>query len=156
VAKYSIDTSSILHGWRRHYPPEVFPALWKNLEKLIEDGDLIASEEVLHDLEKKDDEVYKWAKSQTGLFIQTDEAIQVAVQGILAQHKKLVDTRRNRSASDPFVIALGRIANCAVVADEQPGGGLDRPRIPDVCAAMGIRYMNLLALIREQKWVFRG
>lgn len=155
MARYSIDTSSILHAWRRHYPPEIFPALWQNLDRLIESGDLCASEEVLHELERKDDEVFEWARTRPSMFIPTDEAIQVAVQEILARHKKLVDTRRNRSAADPFVIALAKVAKCVVVTNELPGGGPDRPRIPDVCSAMSIRHMNLLDLIREQRWVFR-
>ena len=48
--KYSIDTSSILEGWRRHYPLDVFPGLWDQLDSLIADGDLRSTEEVLHEL----------------------------------------------------------------------------------------------------------
>jgi hypothetical protein len=56
--KYSIDTSAILEAWRRRYPPDVFPAVWQRLEQMIERGDLGASEEVLLELEKRDDEVH--------------------------------------------------------------------------------------------------
>ena len=52
--KYSIDTSSILTGWRRTYPPDIFPTLWEKLDELIAEQILIATEEVLHELEKKD------------------------------------------------------------------------------------------------------
>jgi hypothetical protein len=45
--KYSIDTSAILDGSVRYYPPEVFPALWARIERLIEAGALRATEEVL-------------------------------------------------------------------------------------------------------------
>lgn len=41
--RYSIDTSAILDGWRRHYPPDVFPGLWTRMEGLIVAGHLRAS-----------------------------------------------------------------------------------------------------------------
>jgi predicted nuclease of predicted toxin-antitoxin system len=155
VAKYSIDTSAILHGWRRHYPPEVFPSLWHNIERLIENGDLLASEEVFFELEKKDDEVYAWARKNCRMFVKTDERIQMVVKDILAKYKRLVDTRKNRSAADPFVIALASVEKCAVVTNELPGGTADRPGIPYVCTNSRIRCMNFLSLIREQGWVFK-
>jgi hypothetical protein len=66
---YSFDTSSILHAWRRAYPPEVFPAIWQRLDGLIQQGQLIASEEVLVELEQKDDEVHGWARQRRAMFV---------------------------------------------------------------------------------------
>jgi hypothetical protein len=41
-----------------------------------------------------------------------------------------------------------------VVTGEKATNSLDRPNIPDVCTAMGIRSMNLLDLFRELGWRF--
>lgn len=41
-----------------------------------------------------------------------------------------------------------------VVTGEKHSGNLNTPRIPDVCDHYGIRCINLLQLIREQKWYF--
>lgn len=71
--KYSIDTSSILDGWRRYYPPDVFPALWDRIDELIASGALRATEEVLTELERKDDEVHEWARQRTDLFVPIEE-----------------------------------------------------------------------------------
>ena len=59
-------------------------------------------------MEKKDDEVYEWARLQGDLFVPLEQEIQVATSTILAQFPKLVDTRRNRGQADPFVIAYAR------------------------------------------------
>jgi hypothetical protein len=40
-----------------------------------------------------------------------------------------------------------------IVTDEKPTGSLDRPNIPDVCAAMGMNCIGLLEVIRVEKWV---
>jgi predicted nucleic acid-binding protein len=150
--KYSIDTSAILDGWIRDYPPKVFPSIWANIETLVESSDLRASEEVLHELEKKDDEVFKWAKKQSGLFLPVDRSVQVAVTNILSKHERLVDTRKNRSAADPFMIALAQVNNAIVVTGETRTNSAERPHIPDVCAVLNIPCLNLLGLFQTEGW----
>ena len=72
--KYSIDTSAILDdAWVRGFPPDVVPGFWARFEELIDNGQLIATEEVLYELEKKEDNVYKWAKNHKNMFASTDE-----------------------------------------------------------------------------------
>jgi len=50
---------------------------------MIEVGELFASEEVLHELERQDDELLAWATRQTGLFIEMDAAIEAAVRRVV-------------------------------------------------------------------------
>jgi hypothetical protein len=111
--RYSIDTSAILDGWRRHYPPDVFPPLWTSLEEL--------------DRRRPS-----------------------------ASHRGLVNTQRNRSMADPWVIALAQVNGCTVVTGEVPSDDLKRPKIPDVCRALGIPCSSLLQLFRKEGWVFRS
>ncbi len=153
--RYSVDASILIEGWRRQFPPDIVPGLWEGLDELIQAGHFRATEEVLYELERKDDEVYEWAQQRPDLFIPIDENIQAIVSEILSQHRTLIDSRRNRSSADPFVIALARQYSCVVLTDEQPTGSSRRPHIPDVCSAYGIVFDNLLGFIRRQGWVFR-
>lgn len=114
----------------------------------------LGQQEVLFELEKKADEVYKWAKSKSGFFVPLDENIQIAVADILAKYERLVDARKNRSSADPFVIALAQINKCKVVTSEQPSNNLNKPQIPDVCTDLKIESINLLQLVREKGWSF--
>lgn len=152
--KYSLDTSAILDGWRRYYPPDVFPPLYDWLAELIASGDLRASEEVLHELEKKDDAVHGWVRTRVDLFVPTDEAVQREAMKVLANHKKLIDTRPRRSSADPFVIAVAKLNDAVVVTGELATNSLKRPNIPDVCDAMGLESTNLLGLCRREGLVF--
>ena len=151
---YSLDTSSLLHAWRRAYPPEVFPALWQRLNGVITQGLLIASEEVLVELEQVDDQVLAWAREHRAMFVPTDDAIQRAVQDILQKHRALVDEARPRLGADPFVVALARVRSCTVVTQETPSGSPTRLKIPDVCRVLGIGCINVLQFIQQQGWVF--
>ena len=47
---YVIDTSALLDGWARHYPPDVFPSLWSLIEEMIKVGELLSPGEVLVEL----------------------------------------------------------------------------------------------------------
>jgi hypothetical protein len=114
---------------------------------------LFASEEVLVELKRKADEVYNWALDREAMFIPTDEDIQRPVSNILSCHERLVDTRRNRSGADPFVIALAEVKGYTVVTYETRVGNPNKPYIPDVCDGLGIRSMSFLEFIREQVWV---
>lgn len=152
--RYSIDTSALLDGWNRYYPPDVFPALWQRLGKLIADGDLRASEEVLDELTRKDDLVLAWAREKPDFFMASSEHVQLVVIEILGAHEKLIDTRSGRSGADPFVIAAAEVSGSIVVTGERPTNRLERPNIPDVCRARGVEWVSLLQLIRQQHWTF--
>lgn len=114
----------------------------------------MASEEVLIELERKHDKIYAWACQRKNMFVSTDEKIQELVKSILRNHRKLIDTHRNRSGADPFVIALALARNLSVVTAENLSNSAERPKIPDVCVAMGIRWLSMVELFREQEWRF--
>jgi len=152
--RYSIDTSSILHAWRRAYPPEAFPSFWDKIVGLIDNGDLRASQAILMDLERKDDEVLKWGKDHSDLFVPIDDEIQWVVREIVGEFPDLVDSARMRSQADPFIIALATIEKCTVVTNEIPSGNARKPKIPDVCNALRIPFISILQLITQEEWKF--
>jgi hypothetical protein len=152
---YVIDTSALLDGWVRHYPPDVFPSLWSHLENMIQSGELLAPDEVLSELSQKDDAVYQWAKTKAVMFVRLDENIQRATQEILNEFPRLVGAMKDRNRADPFVIALAKVKEAIVVTGEKSIGTRERPRIPIVCDHFGIGHRTMLELIREKGWTFR-
>lgn len=152
---YSLDTSALLDGWVRYYPPATFGTLWQNIEGLIANGDLRAVDEVFQELSKQgDDAVVQWCKSQDDFLINLDESIQLKVAEILTTHPNLVDSGKGRSGADPFVIALAENHACAVVTAEVATNKSSKPRIPDVCKDRHVRCITLLQMIQEQNWRF--
>jgi uncharacterized protein DUF4411 len=145
---YSIDTSGLLDGWRRFYPRDVFPTLWDQVEEFVDDGKIVASEEVYRELAKQDDDLHAWVKRWKKMLILTDSAIQTHVAQLLNDHPRLVDTLRNRSQADPFVIAIALELGLTVVTGEL-NGTAQRPRIPYVCHEKQIKCINFLQMIRE-------
>jgi hypothetical protein len=153
--KYSLDTSALIEGWVRTYPINNFPGVWEKLSELIEHGEAKATDEVLRELERQDDDLTAWCRQQRNLFVDIDNAIQLVVTEILGDYPRIIESGGRRSGADPFVIALAKINNATVVTAEQRTNNLDgRVRIPDVCNFMSIRCIPLLNLITEERWIF--
>jgi Domain of unknown function (DUF4411) len=155
--KYSLDTSGLLKGWKEAYPPDIFAALWQDIDGLIYSGDLIACEVVLQELEVGDDDVYQWAR-RPRMFVPLDADIQLAVNNILShpEHCKLVKRHATRTDADPFVIATALVKDCAVISSEilMMSPSPHKTKIPNVCRDLGIRHLTFLEFIREQGWKY--
>jgi hypothetical protein len=150
---YCIDTSSLVAAWQERYPIENFPAFWVKVDELIIAGRLVAPIDVLYEIKKRSDELHAWLKSRPAMFRDLDDEVQIAAAQILAQFPRLVGERKLRTSADPFVIAMARVQDMQLVTDEKPTGSLTRPNIPDVCAQLNMTSVDLLHLIRYEKWV---
>lgn len=153
TAIYSVDSSALIHGWRRVYRPKNFGFVWEQMDALIQQHQLRSSVEVYNELEKKDDELFKWCKERKeAMFVEIDDEIQKHVTRIMAAYPRLVDTVKGRSGADPFVIALAATTNpnMVVVTEEHPG----KTKIPDVCNAEKIDCCGLADLIEREDWKF--
>jgi Domain of unknown function (DUF4411) len=151
---YSLDTSGFLDAWTRHYPPDTFPAFWDRMDAAARAGKIKVSEEVVRELEKKDDGAADWIKDRPWMIVATDGPIQEKVKEILKTHPRLVNAGKSRSGGDPFVIAVAVVESYCVVTGELPSGNLNNPHIPDVCAGLTIPCSSLLEFVRSQGWKF--
>jgi uncharacterized protein DUF4411 len=150
---YCVDTSAWLDGWNRFYPPKVFRKLWDEIDELVTAGEIIAPEEVYVELAKRDDDLHAWVKSRKMMLRPPEKPIQDASAILLSKYPRLVDTLKNRSQADPFVIATAQLAKATVVTGESFGTSL-RPRIPFVCQREGIPCINFLEMLIELKLTF--
>jgi Domain of unknown function (DUF4411) len=148
---YSIDSSGILDLFR-YYPPDVFPTIWTEMDTAARGRTVFAIDEVFRELEKKDDVAFQWLKARRGMVVALDTEIQHRVTVILASHPRLIDTRKNRSSGDPFVIGLAQARGLSVVTGERATGVIAKPNIPDVCAALKINCLNVLSMFRNEGW----
>jgi hypothetical protein len=149
---YSLDTSAFLDAWVRNYPIDVFETVWQRLSDAARDGSILASEEVLRELERKDDEACAWMKARPGMIVPFGPEIEAEVIRLMARFPRLVDTKKGRSGGDPFVIAVAVVGGHSVITAENATGKPEVPRIPDVCKEIGVRCIRMLDFFREQRW----
>lgn len=110
------------------------------------------SDEVVNELEKKDDGAHEWVKAHGLIIVPLDAEIEKHVKEIMGRYPRLVDTKKGRSVGDPFVVAVARVKSLTVITGENPTGVIAKPKIPDVCQDLGIRWIKILDFFREQRW----
>jgi len=146
--KYSFDTSAFINPWRNLYPIKVFPSLWGELDRLMNQGDLVATEMVLHELEHKDDELLQYMRQRDFIFIAVDEEQLESVAEILGLFPRFARADATREVADVFVVALAQKHNLVVVSDEQlPRRG--KVKIPEVCSQFGVECVTFLAFLGD-------
>lgn len=129
------------------------PSLWERLDEIIRSGELIASEEVLHDLEIKEDDLHTWVKERSEMFCGITDEVQENLSMIMATFPKFVDERTGKSFSDPFVIATAMVTDTTAVTGES-GGPAKKPKIPFVCDHYGIKSIRTIELVEHYGWQF--
>ena len=71
---------------------------------------------------------------------------------MLAEHPKLLGIGGGpRNGADAFVVGLAIARGGTVVTQEVPRN-IDKPKIPDVCEAMGVPWLTLPHFVDEQGW----
>jgi hypothetical protein len=149
---FCFDTSALLDAWVRHYPPDVFPTIWERMDQAARAGEIFVIEEVVTELKRKDDGIYKWVEERESMIVSIETDIQSCLVEIMKKYPRLVDTKKNRSGCDPWVIALARVRGLSVVSAEKASGSLIKPKIPDVCKDLTVPYVEVVDFFRKQGW----
>jgi hypothetical protein len=142
---------------------DMFPGVWTKINELCDSRRIISPEEVRNELEKKDDELFAWAKARPWIFRPTDDRMLTYAAEIERRFPRLVHTSSERPQADPFVIALAwkgepqktieqNSAELVLVTEEIRGSG--RPKIPNICDDLGIKCIKVLQMMRQEGWKF--
>jgi hypothetical protein len=156
---YLVDTSSFMDWQARHYPLDLFVSLNTRVEGLISSGDFQAVALVLEELNAiGTPDLKTWAGTHSNLFVPLVPEIQLEAAAIEAQYPDLMDPKGLYQSADAYVIALAKLNNGIVISQETSAHEKRNPAkkhyIPDVCRDLGVSCINLLGLMRREKWSF--
>jgi Domain of unknown function (DUF4411) len=156
---YSFDTSAFMDWQARYYPPDIFTSLVAEIEELIVKGECSAVELVKEEIDAVGTpELRAWAKRNEVLFAPLDPIVQVEAASIESRYPDLMDPRSPYQSADAYVIALAKVKGGTVVSQETSAAEKRSAKIthyiPDVCRDLGIPCINLLGLMRREKWTF--
>jgi hypothetical protein len=151
AVKYSIDTNAILTAWNETYRPANFEGFWKKLEQLISVGRAFVTEEVVRELDKKDDEACAWVKTQGNFSVALDDEQLQTVKELATKFPALAKERLGRMRADAFVIGLAQCKGLTVVTAENRRGP---EKMPNLCDACGVQCIPLADLITAEGWKF--
>jgi rRNA maturation endonuclease Nob1 len=158
---YIIDTSSLIE-LNKHNPRDVYPGVWKKIERLINSDRLVAPKEVFNEIKQIDDSLSRWAKNQSKMFIEPTYKQIERVKEILNKYPSLIKVDRKYDA-DPWVVALAielttnpqktlLIVKRIVVTEEKLRG--NTIRIPFICEEYTIEAIDIIDMFRTEGWKF--
>ena len=130
---------------------EICPDYWSILDDLARRKIIFSPIEVRRELEKIDDGLKAWIHERPYIFKDIDIPVQEHLRTIMFSHARLVDTIKQRSIADPWVIAFAISEKAIVVTKESAVGNSSsaRIKIPDVCNALGVEWIDDFEFARE-------
>ncbi len=151
VTGYSFDTNAILTAWNETYRPANFEGFWRELEELISAGRAFVTEEVIRELDKKDDDACAWVRAQSQFSVELDNDQLLIVKDLANKFPVLAKERFGRMRADGFVIGLAKYKGLTVVTAENRRGP---EKMPNICDACGVQCIALSDLITTEGWKF--
>ncbi|MDX1919892.1 MAG: DUF4411 family protein [Candidatus Caenarcaniphilales bacterium] len=160
---YIFDTNIFIR-WFRDYPEDVFQGLSENIKFLIEqESRVLSSSEVLAELEKRDDSVYKYAKRNKKIFIRpTVDEIHFVQNEVMNYSSKIDRNRRtyaevnnievsNKILADPWVLALAKENKAILVTAETNNSPYG---LKVICEHFKVVYLEMKDMFRSEGWKF--
>lgn len=154
---YSLDTSFFMDWQARFYPVDIFQTLQQRVESLIATQQCVAVGLVHEEIDAVGTpDLRAWAKRHHGLFVPVSAEIQKAGAAIEGRYPDLMDPKSPYQSADAYVIALAQIAGGVVVSQETSASQKKNPKrnyfIPDVCRELGVHCVDLLGMMRRERW----
>lgn len=142
----------------RYYPLDVFQSLEQKIELMIQSETCEAVQVVKEEIDAVGPASLKtWAKNHATLFVPLSPEVQLEAAAIEAAYPDLMDPKGLYVSADAYVIALAKVKEGVVVSQETSAQEKRNPKrshfIPDVCRDLGISCINLLGMIRREKWI---
>ena len=130
----------------------------EKIEQLIDAGECAAVALVKEEIDSVGTPgLQTWAKSHARLIVPLTVDIQQAGASIEARYPDLLDPKSPYQSADAYVIALAQLRGGIVVSQETSAAEKRKaPKdhyIPDVCRELGVPCINLLGLMRRERWV---
>ena len=161
--RYCIDTNVIVsflsESDDEYYGADVFFDHWKQIERLIANGQMIAPLQVERELEghaNKREKIGPWLREHAYMFRDIDNDAQLELAKRIVNQYPAYGKSLNY-LGDLEVITLAGALGLTVVSLEstQQQAGRRRPKIPNVCAEFEVGHTSVVGLFRMLTQVSR-
>jgi hypothetical protein len=162
-AKYVLDADVFIQANRQHYRFKVCPGFWSALLDQHKRGLIISIDKVKKELQRGKDELADWVDNVApgAMFASCDGP------RITQHYRAIISWVQNRDQykpqakakfagnADPWLIAYA-MANGLVVVTHEESAELSKKKvkIPDVCAAQGVRVIDTFDMLADLNVVF--
>jgi len=151
---YCLDANVLITPWNSYYSPDFCGTYWDIINELGRKRLLFLPAMVQQEITNTDDKLAKWLKNAHIPIREVTEEVTTRLKEIYAKdakHERLVDSTKGRSLADPWVIAHAMQERAIVVTKEEKitSPASSRIKMPNVCEAMGVEWIDDFELIRR-------
>lgn len=128
----------------------------QDMEELVQQGRLIAPEDIFDELTDQQDDLYEWAKAHRNLFVEIGPREEDRLRKMLAAFPQLADPIKSRScasSADQILVALAA-ANRYVLVSEESAGSRTKPKIQELCDLFRVERIRFLDIVKREGWTF--
>ena len=144
---FVVDASSWICLYEERYAPDLFPAMWTELLRLAEAGQIKVPREAIGEVGNKDS-AGAWLRAIKPSVVPT------ATPGVVGELQRIASTYPGLATdyiknADAWLVAFGKHHGWTVVTEEGWSHNHARPKINDVCAAEDVTCINCTEMLRQ-------
>lgn len=154
---YLLDANVFINAKNLHYGFEFCPAYWEWIIREHRAGRVFSIDRVGDEIAAMDDELSEWSSQLDEGFFLTPGTSTMPALGTVAEwvntHDRYTPDAKNvfLQIADYYLVAQALAEGHIVVTHEKPENSVHRVKIPNVCLALKIRYMNPFEMLRREK-----
>lgn len=154
---YLLDANVFIEAKNFYYRFDTFPGFWDWLDAEQDNGQVASIKPIRAELLRGNDELAEWIKERNdlGWFLPVDDVetqqnlAQIAVW-VMEQPFREVAKPDFLGGGDPWLIAKAKAIGATVVTQETfDAQSMKKVKIPNVCRAFDVPYINTFDLIRQ-------
>jgi len=166
MTRYLLDANVFIQAKNLHYGFDICPGFWEWLAQANAQGIVSSVEQVKIELLAGKDQLANWARKQgSNMFLRPGNQVVQQFGNVMAwvNGPNRINGRRYEpaaistfaQAADPWLVARALACGGTVVTHEVPANTPRRVKIPNVCAGLGVRFMNPFQMLRLEGVQFR-
>jgi hypothetical protein len=145
---FIVDADSWIACHEERYPTDVFPGLGDCIASAATDDLIKTPRQALRETGDGSGGVSAWVQAiQPTIVLQETKRVVAKMIEVVEKFPKL--TRGIKESADPWLVAHAMLRTGAVVVTEEKPSVGGMPKVPDVCAAFGVRSVNALTMFRR-------
>lgn len=162
MSLYLVDSNFFIQAHRAHYPLDVVTSFWTKVKELAMDGKIKSIDKVkkeIYDNASHEDELKGWciANLPEDFFLESSDSLSNYIKIVQWANSKSGHYRRRAidefleaDLADPWLVAhsVGKDITIVTYEKSEPEGK-KRIKIPEVCKAFGVRYIDTVGMLRE-------
>jgi hypothetical protein len=158
---YVVDSNFFIQAHRATYPLDVAQSFWIKVKQLAIDGKIVSVDKVQKEIYDHQDALHQWCKDNlpqdffkdtTPNMVEYNKVVNWAVSRSAFYVPNAISEFLHADEADAFVVAfsLSDATSRVVVTQEVSAPfGKNKIKIPDVCSAHGVRFVNTIEMFRQ-------